>query len=138
MNRSDKQRLAAAGLLVVLGLFLIMGSIGNIADRKTTESVPADLAVLFFVGVLPLVGGVWLVRHTLRGAAERTLEAREQTVMHLAGQHHGVLTVPQVAEEAGMTLEQAKAVLDQLYRKSFSEVSLAESGEMVYRFPLEP
>lgn len=40
----------------------------------------------------------------------------------------------QVADESGMTLEQAKAVLDRLYHKSFNEKTLADSGELMYRF----
>lgn len=136
MTRNEKLLLAAAVLLVLFGLFLILGSSINIADRKATESVPANVAVLLIAGVLPLVVGVWLFLHTQRGASRRALEAREQTVLRLASQHHGELTVPQVADESGMTLEQATEVLERLYHKSFTEMTLSDSGEMVYRFPV--
>ncbi len=136
MTRNDKLLLAAGILLVIFGLFLVLGSINNIADRKNTDSVAADVAVLLIAGVLPLVLGVWLVLHARRRASQRAFEARERIVLHLAGQHHGELTVPQVAEESDMTLEQAKEVLERLYRKSFTEVTLSDAGEMVYRFPV--
>lgn len=136
MKRNEKLLLAAAVFLVLFGLFFILGAIINIADRKSTDSIPADVAVLFIAGVLPLVLGVWLFLHTQRGASRRAFDAREQAVLRLAGQHHGELTVLQVAEASGMTLEQAKAVLERLYHTSFTEMNLSDSGEIVYRFPV--
>jgi hypothetical protein len=134
MKRSERLLLAAAVLLVVFGLFMIVGAAANIFDRTAKDSVPGMVALLLLLGVLPLVLGVWLFRHTQLGASRRAFEAREQLIVHLASQHQGVLTVPQVAEESGMTLEQAKEVLDHLYRKRFNELTLSDSGEMVYKF----
>jgi len=137
MKMSERLLLAAAVLLTLFGLVMILGATINLFDRTAKDSVPADVALLLLAGVLPVALGVWLFRHTQTGASRRAFAARERTVLHLASQHHGVLTVPQVAEEAGMTLEQAKEVLERLYHKSFTELTLAESGEMVYRFQVE-
>ncbi len=136
MRLSEKLLLAAAVVLALFGLTMMLGTTVEIFDRTSKDSVGGDVAGFILAGVVPLGVGVWLFWHTRRGASRRALEARELTVIHLASQHEGVLTVPQVAEESGMTLEQAKAVLDRLYHKSFNEKTLADSGEMVYRFQL--
>jgi hypothetical protein len=136
VKRSEKLLIGVAILVALFGLFMILGATINIFDRKSKDSVPGDVALLIFVGVLPLLVGVWLFLHTRNGVSRRALEAREQAVLHLAGQHHGAVTVPQVAEESGMTLEQANEVLERLYHKHFAEMTLADSGEMVYRFPV--
>jgi len=134
MKTRERLLLAAAVLLVLFGLFMILGATVEIFDRTSKDSVPAAVALLIIMGVLPVVLGVWLFRHIQTGASQRSFEALERTVLHLASQHQGVVTVPQVAEESGMTLEQAKEVLDRLYYKHFNELTLADSGEMVYRF----
>lgn len=134
MKVGERLLLAAAIVLALFGLFMILGGIVDLSAPKSDNSVAGDVALVAVLCVLPVVAGVWLFWRTRRGATRRALEARELTVIHLAGQHQGVLTVPQVAAESGMTLEQAKAVLDRLYHKSFNEKSLADSGEMVYRF----
>jgi hypothetical protein len=136
MTRNEKLLLGAAVLLVLFGLFMILGGFANMFDRKATNTVPTDVALILLAGILPVGLGAWLFRHTRAGAARRALEAREQTVLFLASTHHGVLTAPQVAVESGMSPEQAKEVLDLLYRKSFNQMTLSESGEMVYRFQL--
>ncbi len=138
MKTSEKLVLAAAVLLVLFGLLIMLGTAVNIFDRTSKDSVPGDVVGLILAGVIPVGVGIWLFWHTQAGAARRALEARELTVLRLASRHEGVLTVPQVAAESDMTLEQAKDVLDRLFRKSFNEVALSESGEMVYRFKLQP
>jgi hypothetical protein len=134
MKGSEKLLLAVATLLALFGLVMILGSTINLADQKPHESVASDAAVLLLAGILPLALGVWLFWRTLTGASRRAFEAREQAVVHVASRHRGVVTVPQVAEESGMTLEQAKEVLDRLYHKSFNEMTLSDSGEIIYRF----
>lgn len=137
MKSSEKLLLAAAVLLILFGLVMILGTTINIFDRNSKDSVPGDLAGLILAGVIPVVLGGWLFRHTLQGASRRAFEAREVTILRLAGQHKGMLTAPQVAADSDMSVEQAKEVLDRLYRKSFNQVALSESGEMVYQFQLE-
>ena len=134
MKTSEKGLLAVAVVLTLFGLFIMLGTTVEIFDRTSKDSVGGDIAGFILAGIVPLAVGVWLFWRTLKGAAKRALEARELTVIHLARQHHGVLTVPQVAEESGMTLEQAAEILDRLYHKSFNEKTLAESGELIYRF----
>jgi hypothetical protein len=136
MKLSEKLLLTGAVLVALFGLFMMLGAVINIFDGKSKDSVPGDVALFVFVGIVPLLLGIWLFRYTRMRVSRRALEAREQTVLHLARSHEGTLTVPQVAEEAGMTLEEAKAVLDRLFQHSFNEMTLLDSGETAYRFQL--
>jgi len=136
MKASEKLLLAGGVLLALFGLFMILGVAVSMSDRTSKDSVAGDVAGLIILGIIPLVAGIWLFRHTQAGVSRRAFQFREQTVFHLAKQHQGTLTVPQVVEESGMTFEQAKEVLEYLYHRSFNEMTLSDSGETVYRFQM--
>jgi hypothetical protein len=66
--------------------------------------------------------------------ARRTVEDSEKTVLQLAQQHHGTLTVVDVAANSALTVEQAKETLDQLNLKGFNEMDVSDAGIIVYKF----
>ena len=134
MKMSEKLLLAVAVVIALFGLFMILGAVALMTDPKYKDSIASDIALLVLLGVAPLAFAIWLFVRTRASAARRVEAVHEQMVLHLAGRHQGVLTVPQLAEESGMSLEQAKEILDRLYRKSFNQLSLAESGEAIYTF----
>lgn len=136
MKMSEKLLQAVAVGIALFGLLIILGSILLMVDPKSKDSIAGDIALLVLLGVVPLAFAVWLFVRTRTAAARRVEATHEQMVLHLASLHQGVLTIPQLAEESGMSLEQAKDLLDRLYRKSFNQLSLAESGEAIYTFHL--
>lgn len=136
MSTSDRLLQAVAVLLGAFGAFMILGAMVEIFDKTAKESVPSALALLILAGILPVVVAFWLFIRTRASASRRALEAREKTVLELAIKHQGVLTVPQVAQESSMTVEQARETLDRLNRKDYVEVAASESGTLVYKFPV--
>lgn len=136
MTIRDRGLQFTAVLISIFGLIIIAASLDDIFKKTASDSVPSNIVFLILIGILPLVLGVWLFRRTQVGASKRALEARERTVLDLASHHMGVLTVPQLAEESGMTLEQAKEILDRLNLKGFDEMAVSESGMVVYKFQL--
>ena len=136
MNVGERLLLCVAVLLGVFGLFMCLGALVEIFDKTSKDSAGADIALLVFAGILPIVCGVWLYTHVRRAASERAFAASEKVILALAAQHGGALTAPQVAESSSLTLEQAKSTLDHLNRKSFNQVSVSESGAIVYTFEI--
>lgn len=71
--------------------------------------------------------------HDPRGA--RKPKSVEQVVLHSARQNNGVVTPTDVALAAGVPLDEARRVLEQLANKGFAEVRVKTSGLLVYVIP---
>lgn len=136
MTIRDMALRLASVLISIFGLIMIAGTLINIFDKRGGNSLASNISFILLLGIVPLVFGVWLFRRTQTGASRRAIEARERIVLDLASHHSGVLTVPQVAEQSGMTLEEAEKILDRLNLKGFNEMAVSESGAMVYTFRL--
>ncbi len=59
----------------------------------------------------------------------------EQIILQSAKQNNGVVTPTDVALAAGVPLEEARRVLEQLSDKGFAEVRVKKSGLLVYVIP---
>ncbi|TVR30190.1 MAG: NINE protein [Spirochaetaceae bacterium] len=59
----------------------------------------------------------------------------EQVILQSAGKNNGVVTPTDVALAAGVPLEEARRVLEQLSEKGFAEVRVKKSGLLVYVIP---
>ena len=59
----------------------------------------------------------------------------EQIILQSAQQNNGVVTPTDVALAAGVPLEEARRVLEQLSAKGFAEVRVKKSGLLVYVIP---
>ncbi|TVR03949.1 MAG: NINE protein [Spirochaetaceae bacterium] len=59
----------------------------------------------------------------------------EQTILHSAKANGGVITPSEVAIEAGISLDEAKRVLEKLADKGFAEIRVKKSGLIVYVIP---
>lgn len=70
-----------------------------------------------------------------RTASRRKPASVEQTVLQTARKNNGMITPTDVALAAGVPLEQARKVLDQLAEKGFAEVRVKKSGLLVYVIP---
>ena len=67
------------------------------------------------------------------GKAEK--EKPEQTALKLAKENKGVLTVSDVAMGAGISMEEAKKLLESLVSRGFAELRVRKSGSLVYVIP---
>ena len=90
------------------------------------------------IGVLPLLIGVRKAIK-LRGKLKRLQAQRpaqlERTVLKLAGDLGGVVTVVQIASAGGLTLEDAQSTLDAMTAKGYVAQNITESGVIEYEFP---
>ncbi|HZU76104.1 MAG TPA: hypothetical protein VFA70_05020 [Dehalococcoidia bacterium] len=134
----NAKEIGYAGTGVTLVLFgLIAAGINLVAIFNPTpsESLSTNVIGLLLAGVLPLLVGIWLIVNAVIAASRRTFQTKELTIIRLAAGYHGVLTVSQVAREGGMAVEEADEILRHLYHKGICDMRLADSGEIVYRFP---
>lgn len=135
MTTGEQLWRVGAVLLMVFGLVMVLGFWTNRLEGTSNHALPADLVFLLFLGMLPLGSGVWLFRRLRHVVAARQRAERERVVLQLAAHHHGALTVLEVVANSALTLEQAKAALDELNLQGVNQMDVSEAGVIVYRFP---
>ena len=62
-------------------------------------------------------------------------ESLERTILRVAKKNGGMATASEVALEADISIEDAKAALEKLTGKGFAELRVRKSGTLVYTFP---
>ena len=65
----------------------------------------------------------------------RDKEPPERTILKLAKENKGILTVSEVALGANVSIDEAKNLLDALTSKGFAELRVRKSGSLVYVIP---
>ena len=58
----------------------------------------------------------------------------ELQILHLAGEHDGVVTVAMVAMKTGMSLRQARKELERLRKQEFCTIDVSTAGAKLYVF----
>ncbi len=134
MRVEEKVLVLVAVLISAFGVVMIAGVLIGILNHTSKYTLLTDVLLTLLFGVLPLVGGVLLCQRVRANAATRKAEEWERTVLQVAKRHHGIVTAMDVAGSSAMTLEQAKATLDQLNLKGFNEMDVSELGTIVYKF----
>jgi predicted transcriptional regulator len=65
----------------------------------------------------------------------REKESVERSILRLAKENKGIISVSEVALSAGISLDQAKKNLDALVSKGIAELRVRKSGALVYTLP---
>ncbi len=91
------------------------------------------LATLF-LGILPSALGLWICRHARRKGKRRARESSERTILQLARERSGKLTVADVAMNTPLSSSEAKEALDQLNLDRLADMDVSDSGVVVYHF----
>ena len=134
MRGSEKLLVVVAVLLSAFGIVMLAGVCIGILEGTSNYSLVTDVLLTTLFGILPIVSSVRLYKRIRQAVARRMVEDSEKIVLQLAQQHHGTLTVVDVAANSALTVEQAKETLDQLNLKSFNEMDVSETGTIVYKF----
>jgi len=65
----------------------------------------------------------------------RNNESLERTILRIAKENKGIITVSEVALAAHISIDEAKKDLDALVSKGIAELRVRKSGTMVYTIP---
>ncbi len=131
MNFFDKLVFLVGLALCFLGALGLIGSLGNLVDPENTSVWTYVLATLF-LGILPSALGLWICRHARQKGKRRASEAAERTILQLARERNGKLTVADVAMNTSLSSSKAKEALDQLDLDRLADMHVSESGVVVY------
>jgi hypothetical protein len=90
------------------------------------------------LGVLPLLSAagkaIKLQAKMRRYRAERPRQL-EKTVLRLARELGGTVTVVQIASAGGLSLEEAQTTLDSMTAKGYVAQNITDAGVIEYEFP---
>ncbi len=131
MNIRENFRYLIGIFAIIVGNFLLFGGLVNYFDGK--ETFGGFLAFGFFIGVLPIAGGAWLIYAAKKNSAQRKLKNSEQEILKLAMKSNGRLTAAQVATFTSLSLEDADNKLKELQERGIFILKITEEGEIIYK-----
>jgi hypothetical protein len=99
---------------------------------------PATIGALLVAVVLPIAGGIALLRGMGSGDVARRARLRQQTieaeVMKLAIQQRGKLTALEVATALALPEDETKVALDSMVERELADIEITDEGVIVYTF----
>jgi predicted transcriptional regulator len=127
-------------LLLLVGLPVTVLTTLEILDPNTPPSAKGDFAAgLVFIGLSPTAlasGLIVSLRHQHRQKLQQMAREQEQIFLNLLQESNGKLTTVQLATRANISLEEAKAYLDEKALVLNGDFDTTDSGAIVYQFPL--
>ena len=130
-----------AGVCLLIGIPVILLTMMDLTNPNTSPQDRSEAsAALFILGFPPTALGGWLVwnlRQSRQQAAQQLIKQREQRFLALLQQQQqGQLTVLQFAVAAAISIEEAKAFLDEKAKALDAHFEVSDTGAVVYRFPV--
>ena len=140
-----RQKVLGLVLMMVAGISLLLVS-GVVVEEMTrnwsTASSLSHVSVSWLaraVSQVVMMGGLGIVGFWLFQLGNLAQQrAEEQTRQHIlmerARQNGGILTIPEAALAAQMSLEEAQQLLEQMVQQRIVGLSLSENGQKIYYF----
>ena len=117
--------------IIPLGLGLMLWGLFSKFEQRQYED-PLSVGVAFVI----LGGFLWFLSHRLDESAQLVrYRSRQNSVIRLARDRGGKLTVTETAADTGITMEEADRILRDLADGGYVEMEVSDSGMVVYRFP---
>lgn len=114
------KKLVVGLAVTVIGAVVLMGSLQYVKEYGYMAP---------FTMSLVLVGGLAFTVYSFRSGRAPVMKEREKAVMDVAKKHAGIVTKSLLVYEAGLSLEDAKAVLDKFVKYSEAERKEIDSAE---------
>lgn len=136
MNFLEKLFYCVGVLLVGWGLLFVTGAVLGLLNPASEISSASYVLAMTFLGIVPGIGGGILCRKMRQQGRRRQDEARERTMLLLAKENQGQLTVAQVAMNMSISSTEAKELLDRCHLDGLADIEASDSGSVVYLFSL--
>jgi hypothetical protein len=131
MNFLGHLRYYAGILLIIFGLFLTFG--GVVKLNEGTETWQSFLSLSFFVGVLPVLTGAWLVYSAQTKGKKLQKEKNEKEILHFALKAGGNITIAQAAMLTSLSASEVEIILMRMQEQGIFVLKVSENGHIVYQ-----
>lgn len=118
-------------IIVFLGVFLTFGGVVQLNNGK--ETFGSFLSLVFFMGLLPILVGGWMIYSAKKTAAENIKENQEREVLRLAMQSGGYITIAQVTMATSLSPSEAETLLKRMQEQGILVLKVSDSGNIVYQ-----
>lgn len=119
-------------ILIIVGMFFT--GLFAIAIAANPNDIATGIAIMFFLGNVPLIAGVLLLRQSRAKKRRAMMETAERVLLQLARQNRGTLTASTVAMETPLTVEEAREMLELMVTRGIADVDVDDHGVVAYRF----
>ncbi|MCX7654906.1 MAG: hypothetical protein N2Z76_00060 [Treponemataceae bacterium] len=123
---------AFIGIVIAVGGFLLLlGGVVTIVDPQNPNiwedvvMLPLPLGLLF--------GGIMLYKGAQKKQRKKQLATLERQIILLAKQQGGVLTPTEVVLHVGVSVEEARTLLDGLCHRGLAQIEVSAEGTLAYR-----
>ena len=125
----------SAGFLSLVSIVFLIAAFSDLVtgDTETDTGILIGLLV-FFIGIALASGYVAYSKLGADRKQKLSPEERERTLLQLAKQNKGILTIAQVATESELTIKESKEQLESLSLAGVCEVGFDEEGAVMYTF----
>lgn len=128
------QRFVAV-MLAIFGIIITIGGIALITDGKDDKEIAGHIALLVFLGILPMVAGVLWFRYLVKQQKAGIQRDMERIILNVATQAGGKVTPLEVARATELTMQEAKQYLDEMQRNGLINLFVTEEGNILYEIP---
>lgn len=122
----------AAGMIV--GLFGLVMMLGFLVSEKRESAGGNDIVLLTLFSLLPIAAGCWLCYLSWKRKRKRKLAELENTALSLAARKGGRLTAAELAMDARIDVQKARALLEHFVKEKAAILKIADNGAYVYEF----
>jgi hypothetical protein len=140
-----RQKVLGIVLMMVAGMTMLLVSGVLVEEMMRSWSVASSLS---HVGVSRLaraltqvvmmggigIAGFWLFQLGSLAQQRAEEQTRQHILMERARQSGGILTIPEAALAAQISMEEAQQLLEQMVQRRIVGLSLRENGQKVYHF----
>ncbi len=124
-------------ILILFGVLLIIGAVGNIYKPENAKPIMQYVLLIVLMGLPMVLGGFFLCRQMKRNSRKRIYEALERQILQLAAKKKGQLTVADVAMQINISTSEAKKILEDFHLNGVADISASEGGNVLYRFRMD-
>ncbi|SDZ61265.1 hypothetical protein SAMN05421736_12120 [Evansella caseinilytica] len=130
-----KSRQYMVKLIIGIALVMFFGFPGLLGVLVAIAIKEMMLVIIMIVFMLPFLGvGIYMIRSSIKKMKEQKAAAVERTVLQVAQEHGGIISITELAAASEMTISEAEEVLEELTRKGAAIRRLVDSGATVYHF----
>ena len=140
-----RQKVLGIVLMIAAGITLLLVSGVVVEEMMRSWSIASSLShvavsrIAHAVSQVVMMGGLgivgfWLFQLGNLAQQRAEQQTRQHILMERARQNGGILTIPEAALAAQISMEEAQQLLEQMVQQRIVGLSLRENGQKVYHF----
>jgi CTP-dependent riboflavin kinase len=116
--------------LLIWSILIFIGASVNFSEGK--ETIGSLIVPLFFMGILPFAGGIYLLVSRKRKNKLAQISEFEKIILTTAHSKQGYVTTLDLVLLTGCSTEEAQKKLTEMQEKGFFDLKITSKGDIIY------